>query len=531
MIGFFQNSMARHHRLIFGVLLVFIVVSFVFYTGSGSVADLLGVRRASVVMGVDVTSAEETAPYRLGAALGNGGLGRVSSRNVVERIFMVKTAESFQIPEPTQEQFSAFLSEQGLTSEVISAIRQNYDVSEEDLRTAIVHSWKIREFLRVFGNVPAVFDADVVLTLRELGTRWTAEFAELAPAAVTFSDRLPADKAEADKTLRAFYDAHKEDFRIAELVEVSFAKIAPPADAAAKIPEPTDFELSAFLAETLGNDAEKAAAELSSRRAEWVEKWKKSQALLGAAAEISNTLYEKLPTDVYGPRHADFAAVVEKSGLGFVKIPAFPRDSVPADAGVPAEILRSAADGLNETLWRTDAIPAGDAVYVLVFRGTQPSRVPAFEEVRDEVVSAWAAADREVQFAETATAKGEELKKALAGGENFSQAAARLGFSVSKPPAFTVQGVPAAFAGVDVVGVLKTVPVGELSSMFRVGEKAVFAKVVAKDVPATDEKSADFAEVRQMLDNRTSWQTLQMQLVSEFSELCRESGISFDAQE
>ena len=73
MIGFFQNSMARLHRLIFGVLLVFIVVSFVFYTGSGSVADLLGVRRASVVMGVDVTSAEETAPYRLGAALGNGG--------------------------------------------------------------------------------------------------------------------------------------------------------------------------------------------------------------------------------------------------------------------------------------------------------------------------------------------------------------------------------------------------------------------------------------------------------------------------
>lgn len=84
MIGFFQNSMAKHHRLVFGVLLVFIVVSFVFYTGSGSAADLLGIRRASVVMGVNLNNREETAPYSLGVALSGGG--RVTTAALLQRI-------------------------------------------------------------------------------------------------------------------------------------------------------------------------------------------------------------------------------------------------------------------------------------------------------------------------------------------------------------------------------------------------------------------------------------------------------------
>lgn len=510
MIGFFQNSMAKHHRLVFGVLLVFIVVSFVFYTGSGSVADLLGIRRASVVMGVNLNNREETAPYSLGVALSGGG--RVTTAALLQRIFLVKTADAYRIPEPTQDELSGFLSEQGLGADALAAIRREYDVSEDVLRTMIVHSWKVTRFMRTFGNVPAVFESDVDLAWREASARWTVEFAELSPASLSVSVPEPTDEQ-----LSAYYDARKEDFRIAEKVKLSFAKVVPAADAAAKIPEPTDYDLSVFEGEKSADRATRVAA------------WKKSQALDAAAAELSNTLYEKLPTDAHNPRQDDFAETLAKAGLDFVEIPAFPRDRVPEATGLPAEILASAVSGLNDTLWRTDAIPAGDAVYVVVFRGTEPSRVPALAEVRDAVVSAWKLGEADSRFVAAAKEKGKALTPT-----NFLEVAKLNGFSVNAPAAFTAytfRDLPAEYSGVDLIGVLKTVPVGEISPMIRVGEKAVFAKVVAKDVPAPDKNSEEFGRLRTMFDRETSWQTFQMQLLGGLAELQAKQGLLPQVQE
>lgn len=520
MIGFFQNSMAKHHRLVFGVLLVFIVVSFVFYTGSGSVADLLGIRRSAVVLGVNLSGREETAPFRAGALLSGGG-NRLSTRDVVQRIFMVRAAEAVQIPEPTQAQLSEFLSDQGLSAGTLDAIRRNFDVSEDVLRTAIVHSWKIQRFLQIFGSVPAVFEADVDLAWNELGTRWKVDFAELSPASAKLEDRAPTDEQLAE-----FYENNKEDFRVGERVLLSFAKTVPAADAAARVAEPTDFELSAFVAEKLGGDAEKAAEDLKNNRAARVAEWKKSQALDAAAAELSNELYEKLPTDALNPRRPEFAAALEKSGLGFAELPAFPRDAVPADAPVPAEILRGVVDGLNETLWRTDAIPADGAVFVIVFRGTEPSRVPALEEVRGDVAAAWRAADREEQFLALAREKGDALRGAVKGGMPFAEAARELGFTVASPDAFTAQSLPAELRGTELFAVLKTVPAGEILPLIRVGDKAVFARAESRTAPEIDRQSDEYRRVRQAFDRQTSWETFRMQLSGGLAALYAQCGLN-----
>ncbi len=500
MIGFFQNSMAKHHRLIFGVLLVFIVVSFVFYTGSGSAADLLGIRRPSVVMGVNLNNRDEVAPYTLGAALSNGG--RVSTETVAQRIFLVKTAEAYRIPEPTQEELSGYLSEQGLDAKTLAVIRRNYDATEDVLRTAIVHGWKLQRFLQTFGNVPAVFESDVELVWKEMSTRRTVQFAELSPAAIPAVVPAPSEEQ-----LAAYYAENKENFRIAEKVKLAFMKRVPAADAAAKIADPSDYELSVF------------AGEKSADRATRIAAWKKSQALDAAAAELSNTLYEKLPTDSHSPRQPDFAKTLAESGLNFVEIPAFPRDRLPANAGLPEEILQSAVSGLNDTLWRTDAIPAGDAVYVVVFLGSEPSRVPALEEVREAVVSAWTRDEADARFVAAAKEKGKALTP-----ENFLEVAKQNGFSVSAPDAFTAQTVPEAYRTVDLISVLKTVPVGKISPMFRVGEKAVFAKLVAADVPAPDKNSDDFKRAFEMFDANTSWETLRMQLLIGLAEMQAKHG-------
>lgn len=523
MIGFFQNSMAKHHRLVFGVLLVFIVVSFVFYTGSGSAADLFGMRRSASVMGVNLGNSEETAPYRAGVIM--SGARRITAQALVQRIFMVKTAEAYQIPEPTQAQLSEYLAEQGLTAENIEICKRNFDISEDVLRTTIIHSWKIQQFLQTFGSVPAVFESDVELAWKEMSARWKVDFAELSPLSVTLAETAPTDAQLAE-----FFEKNKEDFRIEEHVKFSFAKIVPAADAGKDVPEPSDFELSAFVSEKLGG-AEKAAEDLKTNRAARVAEWKKSQALDSAAAELSNLLYEKLPTDAVNPRQENFAETLGKSGLEFKEIPAFPRSRVPADAGIPSEILQSAASGLNDTLWRTDAIPAGDSVYVVIFLGTDPSRIPALEEVKDEVAAAWKLEDREARFVAAAREKGEALSKAVKEGKNFASAAGELGFKYVSPDEFTVQSVPAEFRGADVIGILKNVPENEVSPMFRVGGNAVFAKTVSKSLPDLDKSGDDFKRVWRYFDQQTSWETFQMQLSMALAELSAKIGLNAEEQE
>lgn len=531
MIGFFQNSMAKHHRLIFGVLLVFIVVSFVFYTGSGSAADLLGIRRSATVMGVNVSNAEETAPYRAGVLLSNGGR-QYTAQDLIQRIYMVKTAEAFQVPEPTQAQLSAYLSEQGFSSEVLETVKRNFDISEDVLRTMIIHNWKLQQFLQTFGNVPAVFEADVELAWKEMNTQWTVEIAEFPRSACNIACRIPADKAAFEKTLSDFYDAHKEDFRIAERVKLSYAKIVPAADIVAKIPEPTDFELSAFVAGKFDGDAEKAAEDLKTNRALRVAEWKKSQALDTAAAELSNSLYEKLPTDMINPRAPDFADALSKSGFGFTEIPAFPRDEIPSDTGVPAEILQSVASGgLNETLWRTDAIPVADAVYVVIFLGTEPSRIPELKEVLTEVTNAWVAEDKDSQFIELAVKKGDALRARVAEGKTLTQAATEDGLKVQTPPAFSMHGVPEQYRGADLIGVLKAIPAGEVSPMIPIGDTVFFARTVSKNVPEIDKNDEEFKRVWTLFNQQTSWETFQMQLFDGLAEISARLGLNSEEEQ
>lgn len=521
MIGFFQNSMAKHHRLVFGVLLVFIVVSFVFYTGSGSAADLLGIRRSATVLGVDLRNSEETAPYRAGVLLANGG-SRYSAQDLVQRIYMVKTAEAYRIPEPTQAQLSAYLSEQGFSPEVIESIKRNYDISEDVLRTTIIHSWKLQQFMQTFGNVPSVFEADVELAWKEINTKWKADFAKLSPLAVSLSVVEPTEEQ-----ITEFYEKNKEDYRIAELVKLSYAKIVPANDAVANVPEPTEFELTAFVSQKFDGNSEKATTDLADNRASRIAEWKNSQALDSLAAELSNKLYEKLPTDMTNPRDGTFADSLKKSGFEFTDIAAFPRNEIPAETGLPAEILRSvAAGGLNDTLWRTDAIPVDGAVYVVVFRGTEPSRVPVLEEVRGRVVTAWQMENREEQFLAIAREKGEKLRRALASGVDFALAASTEGFSVETPDAFSPQSVPEEFRGADLIGIFKNLPEGELSSMIRCGNDVCFAKVVSKDIPAIDKNSEEFKNVWTLFDRQTSWETFRVQIFEGMSGLMAELGIN-----
>ena len=530
MIGFFQNTMAKHHKSMFAFLLVIIVVSFVFYTGSGSAMDLLGFRKSPTVCGIKLNDREADV-YRAAVSLQLGGRNASDAQYVqtlAQRIFLVNLAEKYQIPLPTQTEldeytqnfFSRFTGGASPSREIVESIKRNLRLDDDGLKTLIVHDWKVDRLIKMLVESPAMLEEDIALRWVELNTAWTVETARISAKTFAFSAE------PTDEELSAYYASHGEEYRIAPLMKLAFARVKPAAGALANVPEPAEDELKMFVAMNvpgLENDAA-VAAELAKTRPNWIARWKKDRVATDLASATSDMLADKLPQDVVNPQSPDFEKSLAESGLELTKIPAFPQNKLPENSGVPAEILGAYATTLNNTGWRTDAIPSGEDVFVLIFLGSEPSRVPELAEVRADVVSAWKNATRDAKFFESAAATGAKLREAVAAGKPFAETAKSLGMETKTEAAFTMQNIPADLRtyGASVIENVKKLPLRTVSEMLRADDSAVFAYATKKDVPELDKNSETYKSLVNYASSMAAYQTLQTQLGERLAEIYEE---------
>lgn len=517
MIGFFQNTMAKHHRLMFGLLLVVIVVSFVFYTGSGSAMDLLGFRKSPEVCGVKLND-NAVIPYRQAVLLTYGNeISESQFRTaLVQRIVLEHLADTYQIPNPSQEDFDAFTKQFfGLKDgETLDPAR--FQMSEEALKHIIVQTWRISALQELLAGSPAAFESDVALRWQELNTKWTIETARVN------LDSIKIAPQQNEEALEKFFNENAERYRIAPLVKLAYAVIKPNAEMRAKITEPQDAELKMFV--QMHNKAlttDKALAdELAKDKAAWIKRWKEDRLSLQVASSASDMLADKLAQDLVTPDAPEFAEALKNSGLQLQNIPPFPSDTIPENVSIPADILRDVVPALNSTLWRTDAIPYGENALVILFLGNDPSRIPALNEVRERVIADWKKA--EIGKARLARAKelGDSLRKDVATGKSFAEAAQALGMTAKKEKTFTMQTLPEDLQaiGMPLMDTLKSLPDKAVSDMLLSGNDALFVQTIKKEVPATDMKSEEFGRLVDFMNAQVSSMTLRFQLESRIAE-------------
>lgn len=517
MIGFFQNTMAKHHRLMFALLLVVIVVSFVFYTGSGSAMDLLGFRKSPEVCGVKLND-NEAIPYRKAVSLlyGNNISESQYRSALVQRVVLEHLADTYQIPHPSQEAFDAFTKQFfGLKDgDVLDPSRFNMD--EESLKHIIVQTWRIAALQELFAASPATFDTDVAIRMQELNTSWTIETARIN------LDKIKVSPKQTDEALEKFFNENAENYRIAPLVKLAYAIVKPTAEMREKISEPQDSDLKMFVRmqdKTLTSDQAITNA-IAKDKAKWVKLWKQDRLSLQVASATSDMLAEKLAQDLVTPDAPEFAAALKNSGLELKNITPFPSDQIPENAAVPANILGDVAPTLNSTLWRTDAIPYGENALVIVFLGNDPSRIPELKEVRERVVADWKQA--EIGKARLARAKelGESLRKDVAAGKAFVATAKALGMTAKQEKPFTMQTLPEELqsAGMALMDTLKSLPEKTVSDMLFAGDDVLFVSALKKEVPALDMKSEEFSRLSEYLSAQVSATTLRIQLSNRIGE-------------
>ncbi len=305
---------------------------------------------------------------------------------------------------------------------------------EQHLREEI----QIQKLANLIGRQATVTPLEIRRTFDTLLDTFEVEYAFAGPADVE------QDVKVSDDDVRRLFDEDPAAFTIPEQREVTYAAF-PVADYFEADLEISDDDVQDYYelniadyttteTDTNGQPRE-VVADLDEVRDGIVAALRRQAAVEKADAAAAELAYRALP-DREGTV-PEFAAEAEKAGRKAQTLAPFSRFSVPLEDGGAAlaaaafELAPNSYDRVSSTIAGTDN------VYVLYLENVQAPRVPAFEEVADQVREV----ARQKALAAALAAKGTALREAaeagLAAGKSFADAVAATGVQAQSAEPFT----------------------------------------------------------------------------------------------
>lgn len=515
MISWIQKTFQQHFRVVFAILLVIIIVSFVFTIGAApglSSPDRGSAKRP--FFDRNLASAADQQLIMGDAQLSvlvNYGMPNVDEQQLqqfaLSRYTSIALANSLHLPAPSEEELTKHLKSlrpfQGKDGEFdpalyatfrssLKARRLNEDavlrVLSDDYRAALVE--------KLFAGPGYVLGREVRDQLAKAETNWTLAVATI-PASSHKVDIKPTD-AE----LEAFYADNKvryleqPRFSGSQLTfsasdylskvtlrdedvlayfkanKANFVK-APAANAAKDAPAPD--ETAQF---TEAKPAVEAALRIERAR----------RMALSAAADLTYDLDRK------NANPGTIVQLLAEKGLSLSDVKPFSRADVPAELGAEAA---SEAFKLDKTRFFTDGLSTPTGATILFFKELLPAREPALQDVRAKVLADYVVSERHKRFADVAKQVREKVLAATKLGQPFEatvqQIAKDAGLSVDlkKPAAFSLRQ-PSRDLPYSAIGALDNLEKGGLSELIISDNQGVMVYALDKGVPSFDEKAANY---------------------------------------
>ena len=399
---------------------------------------------------------------------------------------------------------------------------------------------QIQKMASLIGRQAQVTPLEIRRTFDTLLDTFAVEYVFVGPADVE------QDVKVADADVRGLFDEDPAAFTIPEQREISYAAF-PVADYLDETLEISDEDVQDYYelriedyttteTDTNGQPRE-VVADLDAVRAGIVAALRRQAALEQADAAAAELAFRAIPDrDGTVP---EFAAEADKAGRPAQKLAPFARFSVPLEDGGAA--VAAAAFELEPNAYdRVSAPIAGtDHVYVLYLEKIHEPRVPAFEEVADQVREVARQKAEAAALAARGTAIQEAAAAGLADGKTFKQAVAATGVAVQTTEPFT--GLSGSSATNEVVQTLVQAVVsynpGEVTDPVPHADGLVVAYVKARTAadPATFDSYQ--AEIAAAIRNRRGqglfrdWQAalLAPERFTDFQRLADDAGEGEDA--
>ena len=520
MISWVQRNFQHHFKIIFGIVLIGTIVSFVVtigatssigYNNRGAVARNYFGHNLGSAADVDqmVRDAAMSAQFQTGYA----NLTQEQVQNYAyQRTAALHLADEMHLPPPTQAQLTQFIKTLRIFQDKNGQFDANrYNLirtsfagqagsSEESPARVIAEDVRVNQVGNLLSGPGYVFADDVKRALALGFTTWTLE-----TATVDFSTFKP-QITPTDADLQKFFT--ENSFRYDVPPEVSASYVEFPASAYMSGVTASNDEIQAYFDANQGqfNPPAPAGAKPSDAKAkvtlkevrpviEVEVKIKKAQRMaLDAAANFALGLYDNKVTP--GPA---LDAYLASSKLAAKPLAPFTRDSGPAELGGSQEIA-DAAFKLDADRYFSEELPTPNGAAILIWRATLPSRKSLLLEVRDKVAADYVDNERRLRFAELGQSLRAKIQAGLKSGLTFDEAVARasagtVSVSTKHLPPFQMRD---RHKDLDesVSGELDRLGKGDVSEMAQAPAGGVFVYAADKKAPDLSPANPHFAETR-----------------------------------
>jgi peptidyl-prolyl cis-trans isomerase D len=530
MITWIQLRTQKHIKLISFILMVVVVVPFVFVIGNqnffGSHDD--GHFKSKDFYGYNLAS-ENTNAYLQQSAQLSAMLSREQmmgpnhmrdpERYGKERAAALAMAKMLGIAEPTEEQLRAYIrakamfqDEQGKFSatnykNMIEFFEVRQGIPEASVLKIFSEDYRIEKVRQLLGGAGFVNPSIIALDRQNMGTEWTLSVAKTSLAA--FKPAINAD----DATLKAYYDNNKSRFEIKERLRLNQVRF-PAVSFAGKVVMPDDKAVQAFFEGNKFRYAQNGAEPTldTATRARVVQDYVQANAVQLAsqkADEFTLALWrESLTYD--SPRIAELA---KGMGAEISPVSPFARGDAPKNPDAASDELNGLWTLTTSERYFSDVIPSANGASVFVYQGTIPSRMPAYDEVKAQVIDAYTAEQRNILFVQYGKDLQKKIQSELASGKKFEDIAKENNLTTESFSGITIEkttdrnllrdGGP-----LDVASRLK---VGGISAMQIDSTGGTFVYLANKVVPpfeAVKGKPEEVAIIRERFASVDSWEVL-----------------------
>ena len=497
MITWLQNATSKHHRIIFGFLLVVIVVSFVFYGFAGRGALSSG---SSMYQGVDLNDPSVRARFRDATFFAQMTGRRMNENGLVQRVAELSLADSLGIPSPSVVEIRRFANEMtsapdgksadGLNKFVEFAAKQ-LNVSDDETRARfeayIVDTWRIQKAISTLAGSGHATSSQIKRILDRERTNWTVDVATFSAAG--FKPEIKVDDAKVKES----FTVNIENYRLPPQVAVTAVTITPSVADTAPVSDEEIINMGYNQAEKFKFETGKVKEQALAKRAELEKFVRADRAITNLAGQISDELAEKFAIDTAKADSKELAAWIKAKNAKVTVIPSFEVINPPTVAKIPAEALRVAGE-LTEKEWRTEVYRSEEGATFLLLNKRTADRLPTFDEAKAKAVENWKKSQFNRLLADEVAKLGKAIQTDIAAGKSFTDSAKTHKLALSSPEAFTVYAVPEAINGAnESTGLLiEAAGVGKVTAGIRTTKgDYVFIR------PAKSETPKDAANVEQ----------------------------------
>lgn len=515
MITWLQNATGKHHRLIFGFLLVIIVASFVFYGFAGR--NGFSGTGSYMYLGVDLNSPAVRQRFRDAQFFASMTGQRLDNIPLEQRIAELSLANALHIPDPSEAEirkiardattppdgkavedalgkFIDFASKQLVASDLETRVR---------FETYIKDTWRINKAMATLSGPGHATASQVKRILDRERTLWTVE-AAIAPVS-GFKTIIADDEAKA----KAAFEANKEAYRLPAKIEATAVVITKTVPDTNPVSDDEIISYGYNVAEKLKLDTGKIKEQALARRAELEKMIHAERAITNLAGSVSDELADKFATDTTKADSQAFTDWLKAKGAQLRPIPAFDAGTTPAVAKIPAEALRVAGE-LTAKEWRTDVYRTEEGAVFLILNKRAESRLPDFAEAKALALSNWKASERDRLFIAEVARLHKALLDSVAAGKSFAESAKALGLTVSTPAPFTAFSAPESLAGVteNTGQLIEVAGIGKITAPIRTrnGDYA-FIRPVKNELPKGENSVEESKLFMQRIASRNAYFT------------------------